>query len=73
LILHHLQAKRLMQLPPRLATVDASLAHAFQLAGASSTAHEDALFANVRAHLDVEPQGTEESLPDAAPAQKVWE
>lgn len=61
-----------MQLPPRLATADASLAHAFQLAGASSSADEDALFANVHVHLDVERQGGNESSSDTAPAHKVY-
>jgi hypothetical protein len=68
----NLQAKPLMQLPPRLATADASLAHASQLAGASSSADEDGLFANVHVHLDVQRQGGNESLPAAATANKVY-
>ena len=67
-----MQAKQLMQLPPRPATVDAMLGQAFQLAGGSSSAEEDALFGNIRVHLDAERREADELLPDsAAPAPQV--
>jgi len=60
-----------MQLPPRLATADAMLAHAFQLAGSSSSAEEDPLFPNIHVYLDVERHDADEPLPESAPPQQV--
>ena len=47
------------------------LAHAFQLAGSSSTAEEDTLFASVNVHLNVEQQDAKESSADMSPAHQV--
>ena len=47
------------------------LAHAFQLAGSSSSAEDDPLFGNVHVHLDVEPQEADESSHDSAQAPQV--
>ena len=60
-----------MQLPPRLATADATLAHAFQLAGSASSAEEDPLFPNVHVHLDVEPKEPDGASSGSAPAHQV--
>ena len=60
-----------MQLPPRLATVDASLAQAFQQAGASSSAHEDPLFPSVNTHLDIAEPPADGAVADNAPAHQV--
>ena len=65
------QAKPLMQLPPKLATVDASLAQALQLAGASSSACEDPLFPNVNARLNISQRDADVALADSAPAYQV--
>ena len=70
-VLTHMQAKPLMELPPRLATVDASLAQAFQQAGASSSAHEDPLFPSVSAHLDIAEPHADGAVGDSAPAHQV--
>ncbi|CAK0758510.1 hypothetical protein CVIRNUC_002625 [Coccomyxa viridis] len=64
------EAKPLMELPPRLATVDASLAQAFQQAGASSSAHEDPLFPSVSAHLDIAEPHADGAVGDSAPAHQ---
>ena len=65
------QAEPLLQLPPRLATVDASLAQAFQQAGACSSAHEDPLFPSVNAHLNIAEPPADGALADSAPAHQV--
>ena len=60
-----------MQLPPRLATADAFLAQAFQQAGASSSAHEGALFPSVNAHLNIAEPHAGGTVADSAPAHQV--
>ncbi|CAL5227089.1 g9995 [Coccomyxa viridis] len=64
------EAEPLLQLPPRLATADAVLAHAFQLAGSSSSAEEDPLFPNVHVHLDDEPPKPDSPSPGSTPVHQ---
>ena len=66
-----MQAEPLLQLPPRLATADAMLAHAFQLAGSSSSAEEDPLFPNVHVRLDDEPPKPDSPSPGSTPVHQV--
>ena len=60
-----------MELPPKLSTVDASLAQAFQQAGASSSAHADPLFPSVSAHLDIAEPHADGAVANSAPAHQV--
>jgi len=71
-MLGHLQTRRMMQLPPRLGTVESDLERQFQQAASNSSAEGDPFFPNVKMRFANPASGAAEQDQDQVPNIPAW-